>query len=209
MAWLATRSVAWPAMRRLLEWYQTWLTPAGFDWDLWNRTAAFDRAPPPASAPLADRVRWVLALGPAAGGEIAAFSMGATYSEESEGASYIPGMMGHAVATSASVDNQPFSFGDCEHLDTHTKKNKKQKKHSALNPCLSSPPELTVCWCFFLERQTSCSIIRRSSPLRLAVSPARSTFPDMRSPSASSQTCRRRRGGAAAPRSTRPNCSPA
>ena len=59
----ACAAVAAPPHRRLLEWYQTWLTPAGFNWGLWNATAVFDRTPPPGDAPLADRVAWVLALG--------------------------------------------------------------------------------------------------------------------------------------------------
>ena len=48
--------------------------------------------------------------GAGAGGELGAFSMGAAYSEESEGAAYIPGMMYHGGA--AGLRNQPFSFGD-------------------------------------------------------------------------------------------------
>ena len=88
-----------------------------FNRRLWNASVSFDRTPPPASAPLADRIKWALAIGPqktsgGAGGELAAFSMGATYAEESEGSSYIPGMMGHTVSSSQHLNQQPFSFGD-------------------------------------------------------------------------------------------------
>eukprot|EP01050_Picozoa_sp_SAG11_P053404 SAG11_NODE_31505_length_291_cov_0.921875_1_plen_75_part_01 len=39
-----------------LKFPMTWLTPAGFDWQLWNAsTADFNRDPPPNSAPLSDR----------------------------------------------------------------------------------------------------------------------------------------------------------
>ena len=91
----------------------TWLTPAGFDWDTWNRTSTdFGRTPPLQSAKLEERVSWMLALGDIpSGGELAAFSMGATYGEESEGASYIPGMMYHDKLF-GSVTQQAFSFGD-------------------------------------------------------------------------------------------------
>eukprot|EP00040_Diaphanoeca_grandis_P027832 m.159300 g.159300 ORF g.159300 m.159300 type:complete len:763 (+) comp31130_c0_seq2:1-2289(+) len=94
----------------LLTFYQTYLTPAGFDWQLWNSTSDFARTPPPSTAPLSQRVGWLLSLGPQYGGELGVFSMGATYGEESEGDMYIPGMMGHVA--SSHTTNQPFSFGD-------------------------------------------------------------------------------------------------
>jgi hypothetical protein len=93
------------------------LTAAGFDWQLWNQSVDFNRTPPAASASLADRVHWTLALGPSTdgsgggGGELSAFSMGASYSEESEGSAYIPGMMGHE-AKRPNLKQVPFAFGD-------------------------------------------------------------------------------------------------
>jgi hypothetical protein len=94
----------------LLQWTRTYLTAAGFDWDTFNATTVYDRSPPPASAPVSDRVRWLLALGGKVGGELGVFSMGATYGEESEGSSYIPGMMNHVAGS--GLAQQAFSFGD-------------------------------------------------------------------------------------------------
>lgn len=62
-----------------LAFQQQWLTAAGFDWKLWNASVTFNRTPPPATAPLPDRIGWALALGSHAAGELGAFSMGATY----------------------------------------------------------------------------------------------------------------------------------
>lgn len=85
----------------------TWLTPAGFDWELWNATSTFGRSPPTAATGTAtmargkqmvaldianvgsrgmmsiasarEQIRWMLALGAvSSGGELAAFSMGST-----------------------------------------------------------------------------------------------------------------------------------
>ena len=76
----------------------TWLTPAGFDWDLWNASSTFGRVPPgPQHMPngssgigeqvrgtttvslTREQVRWMLALGAIpSGGELSAFSMGST-----------------------------------------------------------------------------------------------------------------------------------
>ncbi len=98
-----------------LQFPMTWLTPAGFDWQLWNAsTADFNRHPPPQSAALSDRLRWMLALGSddKIAGELSAFSMGSTYSEEGEGASYIPGLMYHHEDGEPLLDQQPFAFGD-------------------------------------------------------------------------------------------------
>ena len=102
----------------LLKFPMTYLTPAGFDWDLWNETSyvEYDATPPKSSAPLAERVSWMLALGPGAAkgkvnGELGAWSMGATYGEESEGDKYIPGMMYHDDILQP-LTQQPFSFGD-------------------------------------------------------------------------------------------------
>ena len=109
----------------------TWLTPAGFDWELWNATSTFGRTPPTgsveftddvvndekgaattAAVSVSDRVRWMLALGDIpSGGELSAFSMGSTYSEESEGKTYVPGMMYHDDI-SGKLDTQAFAFGD-------------------------------------------------------------------------------------------------
>ena len=56
----------------------TWLTPAGFDWELWNASSTFGRVPPSRSATehlavgseseewrsdLKQTVAWMLALG--------------------------------------------------------------------------------------------------------------------------------------------------
>ena len=48
----------------LLSFPMTWLTPAGFDWDLWNTSTvgAWDRTPPAPTAPLRERISWLLAL---------------------------------------------------------------------------------------------------------------------------------------------------
>lgn len=94
----------------LLRWYRTYLTAAGFDWDVFNSTSTFNRTPPNRSTPIAHRIKWLLALGSDVGGELGTFSMGATYGEESEGSSYIPPMMGHTV--SSGLSQQAFSFGD-------------------------------------------------------------------------------------------------
>ena len=60
---------------------------------------------------LKQTVAWMLALGDIpSGGELSAFSMGATYSEESEGIAYVKGMMYHDVT--GNLKQQAFAFGD-------------------------------------------------------------------------------------------------
>ena len=76
-----------------LKFPNTWLTPAGFDWELWNASSTFGRDPPGSRTDsmlgsgsdritvslTRERVRWMLALGAIpSGGELAAFSMGST-----------------------------------------------------------------------------------------------------------------------------------
>eukprot|EP00947_MAST-08B_sp_MAST-8B-sp1_P005841 g5841.t1 len=156
----------------LLAFPMTWLTPAAFDWDLWNRTSASQRIParpPPSTAPLQARVSWLLALqwseekplataaAPASAaaaaaaaaasgavseaaaaaaaevvaagadvvvaaprsdaglvidGQLSAFSMGASYGEESEAAGgYVTDLMGHSP-DGTSLGFTSFSFGD-------------------------------------------------------------------------------------------------
>jgi pimeloyl-ACP methyl ester carboxylesterase len=52
-------------------------------------------------------------------GELSAFSMGSTYSEEGEGKSYIPGMMYHDEDGEPLLDQQPFAFGDYLSAEAH------------------------------------------------------------------------------------------
>lgn len=83
-----------------LQFPMTWLTPAAFNWSLWNSTAAFDRTPPPPTAPLHERVHWLLALRDGSvvpGGQLSARSIGASYAEESEArGGFIAHMLGHS-----------------------------------------------------------------------------------------------------------------
>ena len=101
-----------------LTFYQTYLTPAGFDWGLWNATSAFARTPPPAASPLRDRVDWLLAMDSGGGGgqgqgtgQLGAFSMGATYGEESEGDSCVGPPPPPALACICPPTPPPFCRG--------------------------------------------------------------------------------------------------
>ena len=79
------------------------LTPAGFDWNAWNALAGGPRAPPAASAPLRDRVGWLLSYGGAQSkggaryGPAAGYGKGAVYCEEWP---YISTLMHHDVSLS-------------------------------------------------------------------------------------------------------------
>ena len=90
-----------------LHFPMTWLTPAAFDWSLWNSTASFDRAPPPPTSPLHERVNWLLALrdGSAVpGGQLSARSIGASYGEESHAnGDFIAHMLGHKALVSCNI----------------------------------------------------------------------------------------------------------
>ena len=83
-----------------LQFPMTWLTPAAFDWGVWNSTASFDRTPPPPSAPLHERVDWLLALrdgNTVPDGQLSARSIGASYGEESHArGGFVAHMLGHS-----------------------------------------------------------------------------------------------------------------
>ena len=83
-----------------LAFLQTWLTPAGFDWATWN--ASIDPntrgAPPDNSAPIADRVRWLLALGGPDDARLEVFGAATTYCEETEAhGGFREAMMSHST----------------------------------------------------------------------------------------------------------------
>jgi hypothetical protein len=112
----------------LLQWPMTWLTPAGFDWPMWNKTTFGQyKKQPVGTAPLHARINWLLALegdGEATGvestasgatdelDEVSAFSVGATYGEETEAkGGYITDLFGHSP-DGTPLAFQAFSFGD-------------------------------------------------------------------------------------------------
>jgi len=94
-----------PAFQRLV-----YLTPAGFKWVAWRDAFAAPPPPPPPSAPLGERVSWLLQLDATP----TAVSAGAIYAEESLSGrlSWPSVMLGHVPADTSRVQRQPLSFGD-------------------------------------------------------------------------------------------------
>lgn len=89
----------------------TFLTPAGFSWEQWNKSVSPAPPIPSHSMPLTDRVEWLLAS--EATDAPTGFSPGATYAEETLEFVYISDMLHHRAELDVdSILRQPLSFGD-------------------------------------------------------------------------------------------------
>ena len=92
------------------------LLHASFDWEAWNASAGVHALPPPPpSAPLAERIEWLLGgSAQSKAGVAATFSAGSSYAEENSEWKYPSYMLNHNVPDymSQQVKRMGVSFGD-------------------------------------------------------------------------------------------------